>query len=1154
MRGTELRLGIIVQNQASSSIGRIKRDIASLSRTVDLANRSQAISIRQDQVQARIARTNRDLTQLKSQAAYTAAMAAAQTKRVAASERVNTSLRKQQTLSRQLFDLDTRRLKAQLNHANLLSQKRGAVSDIAARRGALGAMPGFNASPGVGYAAPGAMRDAWMKADAALRIEEAKLAEMTKKLDTQLNLSKRDMKSLAMQANLLKDSAASLVREHARLNTALQQTRMEYERLRTAERTDSIAIAEKEAQLKALELQYKMTGEAAAKAALAERQKPFLRAAALGRTTTHIGRAAMLAGGVGTLALGAAATKAASFDTQSTLAATQVQGIGNLGNTNATGILATSKKLQEDTLKLMMKYPATAEDIAKSNYDIYSSMDVTYNQGQKLEDMFNRVAIAGGVDLPTATDAGITALNNFAGASGNLNNTINTMFATVRFGRITFDQFNQMLGQVAPAAKGAGLSLLDVSGAMATLTRLMPKSQQAATGIARLIQALNNPDVDKGLEDQGIQVHKLTGEMRPLYDIMADITKQFPNLKKGIGDQNFFRIISALGRGEGNRGNTQTIQAVRAFTLLATSMELFHNNQEKITKDTGEFNRSYIAMSQTMGVRWETFKTQMQATAIIVGQQVIPVFLRIAGVISDIAQWFDNLDPKTKKMIGQFAAWAAVITLIAGALAIPIGLIISLAGSIGVLMTALGGVGGGGAIGALATMLGLLTSIAALGVISVVVAVKFHDSKPAELARDWWDKHFGGLTDVANTVDQKLGGHGFVPFSNFGNEDDRHRAAISGKTFGITPLKKKKRTAIDELLDIATNPDTAGNINKAKKAYEAFLKQYQANLPGGAKDPVTKARDAAEAASQRATEIAAQRADAITAATSVQVDTIRGKIQELESTFNQMRDNEASTMGGLFSGDTGDFAVDKLMEVYQRLAQFNIAPPAALLKRQQEAQLKSYEKLQADFAKIRKRGASSEFVDQLKQMGPQGRLIASSLANADPGTFKRIQSNFNKGQKQITDAATLDFKGALSHWNTYGKNAAHAVVRGILSQSGKLRAAFENFVLPDLESGMNEWIKKTFPNLINRAAKEAARKFDADQTNQAKAAKVAAAAKKAKGDEAAAKAAAKTRKPAGATDPVVVHDNSTKIYPQGNGKEVFDAFQRHAFSKRYGGH
>ena len=145
----------------------------------------------------------------------------------------------------------------------------------------------------------------------------------------------------------------------------------------------------------------------------------------------------------------------------------------------------------------------------------------------------------------------------------NIDETLNLMVATVRYGRMRLEDFNNMLNKVAPAAAAAGNSLEDVAGAMALITTRQPSQRQAATGIARLFQVFQDPDFQEGIRKASIgvvDIVKAGGGLKPLPVIVNDIADAFEEVSTQKGAAQLFRQLTAVGRGSG-RGLRSTIEA-----------------------------------------------------------------------------------------------------------------------------------------------------------------------------------------------------------------------------------------------------------------------------------------------------------------------------------------------------------------------------------------------------------------------------------------------------------------------------------------------------------------------------------------------------------------------------------------------------------------
>lgn len=397
---------------------------------------------------------------------------------------------------------------------------------------------------------------------------------------------------------------------------------------------------------------------------------------AAGRIMQHTSRVfqygALIVGG----SLAVMAHSAAMFETQSTLAATQIT---NKWHQSAQGVLAASRIIQKGVLNMAANRQtiSSMEDNQAAVYDIYSSMTLKGNQRQQISQgiqllkLFNQAAIAGSAPLKDVTEAGITILNDFGKAGQQVQQLpkfLQRMFAAVRFGRMTVGQFVGSLNQVAPAFSAAfgrtPHSFDQLSEAMAGLTRHMPSTRMAATALARLTEMLSRKDFVAGMAMLHMPITTGTGANKHLIDlekITEMIAKRRPDLAKGgLALQNFFKETTALGSGKA--GTTGTIQGRRAFQFLVQNAKAYHAISRQVVNDNNEFTKSFKAMANTSGVKWQLFVQQMHAFAIEIGQAVIPVISQLAKPLMQAVDWFNKLDQSTKNSIGKWLSYTAIIS------------------------------------------------------------------------------------------------------------------------------------------------------------------------------------------------------------------------------------------------------------------------------------------------------------------------------------------------------------------------------------------------------------------------------------------------------------------------------------------------------------
>lgn len=396
-----------------------------------------------------------------------------------------------------------------------------------------------------------------------------------------------------------------------------------------------------------------------------------IRHAAMGAAA--FGRTAMFGGFIGAGALGFAANAAANLQTQSTLAATQAA-----KNINQVGI--RTKQVEDGILASMQRFPASATEMSKSIYDIFSGTNVQQaRQGIALMNIFNQAAVAGQSDLNTATQGGITVMNAYNKSVKDMVPIEQKMFAAVRFGRTNFTDFNNSLNQLVPAFKSANQSINVMFGSLAFLTRRMPSVRMASTSLARATEILSNSKMVAGLKKVGVSIADIHGNLKPLPQVIGAILQKFPALAKGKNVMTWIKDIS---------GQQGTIQARRALTFLFRQFPQYQQMLRQVSGDTNEFTRSYRALAASPAVKFRVAINQFKALALTIGKDAIPAIISLLKPLSAAMRYFHGLSPAVKSSIATFLVWAAAISLVGGALLVFTANVVNAAATLGLLVVA----------------------------------------------------------------------------------------------------------------------------------------------------------------------------------------------------------------------------------------------------------------------------------------------------------------------------------------------------------------------------------------------------------------------------------------------------------------------------------
>lgn len=856
----------------------------------------------------------------------------------------------------------------------------------------------------------------------------------------------------------------------------------------------------------------------------------------MGRALSGIGRTLQLFGAIGVLAFGMASNSAANFDTQVMLAATQMRDL--TGSADQIDVMAS--KLKNGTkhmggiLDLMGEFPATSQEMADSAYQIFSSMQLQnkgitdVNKGLYLLKIANKAAVAGQVTLEEATSAMIVSLNNFDPELKNVVGTMNTVFSIVRFGKMTLADFGKMMIPLATAAHQVGLSLEDIGGAMAFLTERQISPERVASGLARFLEILRDPSIVKGFKKMGIEInHMKTGKMKPLLTLIREIAEARPDLKTGQTDMmNFLRQVGQSGMG-GGVGKQFTIQGRRVAGPLFQQLFEFAERQKQVINNADEFEIAYRKMAATPGVRFDVFLNQMKRIVLIIGEEAIPVFIMLGNKISKLTEWFQNLDPHTRRLIIQIGAIVAIGSLLAGVLAAVAGSIMTLTAFARAF--ALGG--GAAAAGTLTTILLLAKRVAAIGAIvllvkairggdmglwdflmaaalgasmgarfgpwgalagGIVVPVTMvmmneHGNKnPIKAAFDQYQKQLGGNPSFwdAFKEDQSKG--------SFKNMWDWFNNAGETKGVGLTEFTRQwklmqslvtkgnremtlstinHRVAIGEI-----DSDVAKlfiKYNKGFKTTLSWMDRMEKQLKNIDNATVRGALAKELAEGKKMAEEAMKAYEELLKGTNNQIDAEEELARVRKDSYKQAIDslrNMYETMLSENENAMGQLFKGPFLtgESFNLAKEWGITPSINDMLLDMTQQNQKFMQWRNNLDKLFAKGIPTELIDALRQMGPEeGNPLVENLLKAKPAQIQAIIQQWKIRNNQIQEATKMDFTRQINAFRKAGISMGEALINGF--QSAKVGVWFE------------AWVKEKFPGIINAAVNEAVKEWKSTQ-------------------------------------------------------------------------
>lgn len=739
-----------------------------------------------------------------------------------------------------------------------------------------------------------------------------------------------------------------------------------------------------------------------------KRQDTYDRRMRVGGTMRDVGRSLQIQGLLATAAGLYAGQQAATFDTGAMKAATQVQTGQSL-----TAMSRNSAALQKEILGLMGQFPAKAQEMEDASYQIYSAMNVNFKQGLGFLRLFNATAVAGATDLATATNAGITLFNNFGGTAQKNARIMDTAFAIIRLGRMEFDDFNDMLNQVVPVAKATGQSLEDVGGAMAFVTSRIPSQRQSATAIARLLEVFSRGDFRKGMRELGASIEDERGNLLALPKIVEQVNR-LPLARSQSGLNELIPFVTSVGRG-GGKGITSTIQARKALSLLITQMDEYHEKQKLVAGAEREFQKRYEMMIGTQGVKWEKFKSQLQAVFLILGQGVLNALPRIMAAIGAGLDTLKN-NQGLLKLIGTLTIVLGMLSMLAGLITSVGGAFVMLGGNAEML------VGTGGTLSKVATGFGRIgvTALIAVAAIQGLIDVI---------------KEFT-MNDVEGNFLQKAARSYLVAVKGFMKRMPKGK--IIGTQFKVAEEAADFLLGQDWLVGSKTPKSKRQNSFKTQfmKSQKEYLKMFKQagllNYSNKMKEEMNKALGMNPGSTiQDWFNTGGGKNTKQTAAQITQeVKSIRDQVQQnLESLYSQFKNDNETMYGKVFQGPWMN------SDRYKWFEQFGIGPNMNDMIKDLQMQGQRFRQYRNNLAKLTKKGIPDDLLTELKSMGVDGLVYIKNLANAGPNELKKFLTAWKQRGKDIDVATKIDFDNKLKQWNTFGADMALQIAAGFKSET-----------------------------------------------------------------------------------------------------------------------
>ena len=274
-------------------------------------------------------------------------------------------------------------------------------------------------------------------------------------------------------------------------------------------------------------------------------------------------------------------------------------------------------------------------------------------QTLKISSLAAGMGVANLEDVSTALGGAV--VTNIKGAE-NYQKAMATLVATVGAGNMRFGDLAGSIGNVAPAAAAAGISLPELGASMAVLTDRGLSADEAATRLRMTFALLQAPSAKakKALKDLGIDADSLAGTLRSpggLGKVLTELHDAIGRVGQARGNRD---LIQAFGGGRSSLGVQILVQS------LTNQLSGYQRKLEDVSAGEQKYARNQKAYMDSAAFKlaqdWAEAKTRLTQF----GADLAPVAVKAVQAVGIIGDEFAKLPRSVQHAVGGIIGLLAV--------------------------------------------------------------------------------------------------------------------------------------------------------------------------------------------------------------------------------------------------------------------------------------------------------------------------------------------------------------------------------------------------------------------------------------------------------------------------------------------------------------
>ena len=274
--------------------------------------------------------------------------------------------------------------------------------------------------------------------------------------------------------------------------------------------------------------------------------------------------------------------------------------------------------MEQAVKDLAITYGQFPDDQVASLYSIISAGAESSAEAIQTLEAANRLAIGGVTEVAIAADGLTSALNAYGEEAGTVVDVSDAMFVAMKAGKTTIGELSGSLGNVAPIAAEAGVSLDELLGATAALTKTGATTSVSMNGLRQVISSVLKPtsEAQKEAKLLGIEFNSAALQSQGLQGFLENLKKATGGNKDSLTQ--LFGSVEALGP---------------VFALTGSQAGAFSEIMADMENKAGATDAAFSKMDETGGQAFARLKATGEVLAITMGNELLPAVADLANFL-----------------------------------------------------------------------------------------------------------------------------------------------------------------------------------------------------------------------------------------------------------------------------------------------------------------------------------------------------------------------------------------------------------------------------------------------------------------------------------------------------------------------------------------